>query len=155
LEYLQDTATDILLIEDNPHDAELTVRALRKKGLAQRLLVLQDGAEALDFLFGTGAYADRDRNSFPKVILLDLKLPKISGLEVLRQIKADERIRVIPVVVLTSSEQDSDIMESYRLGANSYIVKPVDYDKFFQAVADVGWYWLFWNRAAFSSSVFA
>ena len=150
--YSKDLGLDILLIEDNPHDAELTSKALRKSGLADKLLVLQDGVEALEFLFGTGAYQDRDPYYLPKVILLDLKLPKVDGLEVLRRIKSEDRLKMIPVVVLTSSEQDSDIQESYRLGANSYIVKPVDFDKFFQAVAELGLYWLFLNRISSLSS---
>lgn len=150
--YPKDLELDTLLIEDNPHDAELTSKALRQSGLADKLLVLQDGVEALEFLFGTGVYQDRDPHYLPKVILLDLKLPKVDGLEVLSRIKSDDRLKLIPVVVLTSSEQDSDIQESYRLGANSYIVKPVDFDKFFQAVADLGLYWLWLNRPPFLSS---
>ena len=139
-------AVEIVLIEDNPHDVELALRALKKNGLANKVQLLQDGAEALDFLFSTGAYANRDCNSRPKVILLDLKLPKVDGLEVLRRIKADERTRSIPVVVMTSSQEEQDIVESYRLGVNSYIVKPVDFDKFAQSVADMGLYWLLLNK---------
>lgn len=139
-------AVEIVLIEDNPHDVELALRALKKNGLANKVKLLQDGAEALDFLFSTGAFANLSYNSRPKVILLDLKLPKVDGLEVLRRIKADERTRSIPVVVLTSSQEEQDIVESYRLGVNSYIVKPVDFDKFAQSVADMGLYWLLLNK---------
>ena len=139
-------AVEIVLIEDNPHDVELALRALKKNGLANKVQLLQDGAEALDFLFFTGPFANRDCNSRPKVILLDLKLPKVDGLEVLRRIKADERTRSIPVVVMTSSQEEQDIVESYRLGVNSYIVKPVDFDKFAQSVADMGLYWLLLNK---------
>ncbi|MDD2904480.1 MAG: response regulator [Syntrophales bacterium] len=139
-------AIEIVLIEDNPHDVELALRALKKNGLANKVQVLQDGAEALDFLFSTGVYAGRNYNSRPKVILLDLKLPKVDGMEVLRRVKADERTRAIPVVVMTSSQEEQDIVESYRLGVNSYIVKPVDFDKFAQSVADMGLYWLLLNK---------
>jgi CheY-like chemotaxis protein len=139
-------AVEIVLIEDNPHDAELALRALKKHGLTNKVQWLQDGAEALDFIFARGAYADRSANSRPKVILLDLKLPKVDGLEVLRRLKADEGTRSIPVVVMTSSQEEQDIIESYRLGVNSYIVKPVDFDKFAQSVADMGLYWLLLNK---------
>ncbi|MFZ5450825.1 MAG: response regulator [Thermodesulfobacteriota bacterium] len=139
-------AVEIVLIEDNPHDVELALRALKKNGLANKVQLLQDGAEALDFLFSTGAFIGRNLNARPKVILLDLKLPKVDGLEVLRRLKADERTRAIPVVVLTSSQEEQDIVESYRLGVNSYIVKPVDFDKFAQSVADMGLYWLLLNQ---------
>lgn len=139
-------AMEIILIEDNPHDAELVLRALKKNGLANKVQLLEDGAEALDFIFATGAYAGRDLNNRPKLILLDLKLPKVDGLEVLRRIKGDERTRYIPVVVMTSSQEEKDIVESYSLGVNSYIVKPVDFDKFVQSVADLGLYWLLLNK---------
>ncbi len=135
---------DIVLIEDNPFDAELTLRALQKKGLAGKVKVFPDGVEALHFLSAT---AD-DPHNHPKVIFLDLKLPKMSGLEVLSQIKEDWRTRLIPVVMLTSSQEESDILESYRLGVNSYMVKPVDYDEFFQVVEDLGLYWLMRNKVA-------
>ena len=137
---------EILLVEDNPRDVEMTLRALKKKNLANTVHVAKDGAEALDFIFARGAYADRDPNHAPKVVLLDLKLPKVSGLEVLRAIKGDERTRTIPVVVLTSSQEEKDMVESYRLGANSYIVKPVDFDKFVTAIGEVGLYWLLSNK---------
>ena len=136
---------EILLIEDNPHDAELALRALTKHGLANKVQLLQDGAEALDFMFGVDA-SGGNINHRPKVILLDLKLPKVDGLEVLRRLKADERTRSIPVVVMTSSQEEQDIVESYRLGVNSYIIKPVDFDKFAQSVADMGFYWLLMNK---------
>jgi len=137
---------EILLVEDNPNDVELTLRALKKRNLANKVHVVRDGAEALEFIFGTGTYAERDINHIPKVILLDLKLPKVDGLEVLRIVKSDERTKVIPVVVLTSSKEESDLVESYRLGANSYITKPVDFDKFAQIVSEMGLYWLLVNQ---------
>jgi two-component system response regulator len=137
---------EILLVEDNPNDVELTLRALRKHNLANKVHVVKDGAEALEFIFATGAYAKRDINHKPKVILLDLKLPKVDGLEVLRQVKSDERTKVIPIVVLTSSKEERDVVESYRLGVNSYITKPVDFDKFTNAVSELGFYWLLLNE---------
>jgi len=136
---------EIVLVEDNPYDAELTIRALRSKGLANRLLTFADGGEALDFLFGAGVYAGRPQGQ-PKVIFLDLKLPRISGLEVLEKIKADARTKTIPVVILTSSQEESDIVRGYHLGVNSYLVKPVDFDKFFQTVEELGLYWLLLNK---------
>jgi two-component system response regulator len=137
--------TEILLVEDNPTDLELALRVFKKHQLAHRIEVARDGAEALDFLFGTGAYADRGSIQIPKVILLDLKLPKIGGLEVLRRIKGDPRTRTIPVVVLTSSREEKDLVESYQLGVNSYIVKPVDFDQFSNCLRDIGMYWLLSN----------
>ncbi|MEI9944318.1 MAG: response regulator [Chitinophagaceae bacterium] len=137
---------DIILVEDNQSDAELTIRALRKNNIANKLLHLQDGEEALDYIFATGKYAGRDMNEIPKVVLLDLKMPKVSGLEVLKKIKSDERTKVIPVVLLTSSKEDSDIKEGYKLGVNSYIVKPVGFDNFVKAVSDIGLYWLLTNQ---------
>ena len=137
---------EILLVEDNPNDVELTLRALKKNNLTNRVHVVKDGAEALEYIFATGAYASRDINHNPRVILLDLKLPKIDGLEVLRRIKSDERTKVIPVVVLTSSKEERDLVESYKLGANSYITKPVDFDSFVKAVAELGLYWLLLNQ---------
>jgi two-component system response regulator len=136
---------EILLVEDNPSDAELTLHALRKNKLTNRIHLVRDGAEALEYIFGTGAYAGRDLSDRPKLILLDLKLPKVDGLEVLRRIKAEATTRTIPVVLLTSSHQERDIAEGYRLGVNSYIVKPVDFDQFTNAVREVGMYWLLLN----------
>ena len=137
---------EILLVEDNPYDAELTLRALKNRGLANKLLTFPDGVEALDFLFGTGEYAGRNLALRPKVILLDLKLPRMNGLEVLEKIRADERTKTIPVVIMTSSQEESDIVRGYNLGVNSYMVKPVDFDKFFQAVEELGLYWLLLNK---------
>jgi CheY-like chemotaxis protein len=137
---------EILLVEDNPLDVELTLRALRKRNLANQVHVVRDGAEALDYIFARGAYAGRDINNSPKVILLDLKLPKVDGLEVLKQIKSDERTKTVPVVVLTSSREEKDMVESYRLGVNSYIVKPVDFDQFLDSVGKLGFYWLLLNE---------
>jgi two-component system response regulator len=139
-------AVDILLVEDNPQDAELTIRALKKHNLANRVIVIEDGAEALDFIFACGKYAARDVGHPPKVVLLDLKLPKVNGLEVLRALKQDERTRVIPVVVVTSSREDPDIKTAYGLGANSYVVKPVEFDAFAEAVSSLGLYWLLVNQ---------
>jgi two-component system, response regulator len=137
---------EILLVEDNPSDAELALRALKKNHLANNIVVVTDGEEALDFIFARGAFSHRQVENGPKVILLDLKLPKVDGLEVLRAVKGDPRTKVIPVVVLTSSREERDIVESYRLGVNSYIVKPVDFDKFVAAVRDLGLYWLLLNQ---------
>jgi len=139
-------AVDILLVEDDPNDVELTLHALRRHHLANRVDVVRDGAEALDFLFCTGAYAHRQIGDSPKLILLDLKLPRVDGFEVLQQIKTDLRTRTIPVVVLTSSAEECDIVESYQLGVNSYIVKPVDYAQFVEAVRQIGFYWLLLNQ---------
>lgn len=137
---------EILLVEDNPEDAELTMRALRTRNLANRLHHVEDGAAALDFLFGRGQFAARDVNTRPKVVLLDLKLPKVDGLEVLRAIKEDPRTRDVPVVVITSSREDRDLDEAYRLGANSYVVKPVDFNQFSEAVGQLGLYWVLINE---------
>lgn len=139
---------EILLVEDNPNDAELTLRALKKHHLANKVLHVKDGAEALEFLFANGAYDQRKIENTPRVILLDLKLPKVSGLEVLRKVKSDERTRVIPVVVLTSSREDRDLAECYALGVNSYIVKPVEFENFVRAVSDMGFYWLLLNQTS-------
>jgi two-component system response regulator len=137
---------DILLVEDNPDDVELTLRTLRKHNLASRIEVVRDGAEALDFMFRTGAYAGRIDVSHPKLILLDLKLPKVDGLEVLERLQADPRARLVPVVVLSSSAEDRDIKDSSRWGVNSYIVKPVDFEQFSEAVRQLGLYWLLLNN---------
>lgn len=139
-------SVEILLVEDNSRDVEMTIRALSKRNLANHIQVAKDGAEALDFLFATGAFAGRDVYHLPKVVMLDLKLPKVSGLEVLQRIKADEKTKMIPVVVLTSSQEERDMVESYRLGVNSYIVKPVDFEKFAEAVGELGFYWLLVNK---------
>jgi len=138
---------EILLVEDNPRDAELTLRALKKRNLANHLVWVKDGAEALDYIFGAGTNAGPRPNHTPRVILLDLKLPKVDGLEVLRRLKGDDRTKSIPVVVLTSSREERDVVESYRLGVNSYIVKPVDFENFSEAVAQLGMYWLLLNQA--------
>ena len=137
---------EILLVEDNPSDAELALYALKKHNLANYIHIVRDGAEALDFIFCAGDYAGRRITDNPKVILLDLKLPKVDGLEVLRRIKADPRTRATPVVALTSSREERDIVESYRLGVNSYIVKPVDFEQFAEAVRQLGLYWVLLNQ---------
>jgi two-component system response regulator len=140
------SGVEVLLVEDNPRDAEMTLRALRKRNFANTIVHVTDGQEALDWLFATGAYVGRDQSQQPKIVLLDLKLPKVDGLEVLRAIRADARTRLVPVVVLTSSQEDRDVVESYKLGVNSYIVKPVDFDNFSAAVAELGHYWLLLNQ---------
>ena len=137
---------EILLVEDNPNDVELTLRALKKHNITNKVHVVKDGVDALEYIFATGAYANRNINHNPKVILLDLKLPKVDGLEVLRQIKSNERTKLIPVVVLTSSKEERDLVESYKLGANSYITKPVDFESFVKAVSELGLYWLLLNQ---------
>jgi len=138
--------TVILLVEDNPDDEALTLRAFRKSNLGNEVVVVRDGSEALDYLFATGSYAGRDANDTPHLILLDLKLPKIDGLEVLERLRADERTSLLPVVVLTSSKEQEDLVRSYALGANSYIRKPVDFNQFVQAVQQLGLYWLVLNE---------
>jgi two-component system response regulator len=142
----QNDDVHILLVEDNPTDAELAMLALKERNLANKLVWVKDGAEALDFIFATGAYASRNVENYPSVILLDLRLPKVDGLEVLRRIKADERTRRIPVVVVTSSKEDRDVVASYDLGVNSFISKPVEFNEFAKVVSDLGYYWLFINR---------
>lgn len=137
----------ILIVEDNPDDEALTIRALRKNHIGNRLVVARDGAEALDFLFCTGAYSDRDPHDLPQTILLDLKLPKVDGLEVLKRIRADERTSLLPVVILTSSNEERDIVQSYKNGANSYVRKPVDFNEFLDAARQLGLYWLVINEA--------
>ncbi len=136
------TPLEVLLIEDNPHDAELAIRALKELNLAEHLIHLADGQAALDFLFGTGDYEGRDVSQLPKVILLDLKLPKINGIEVLRELRADERMKCIPVVILTSSREERDISEAYHLGANSYVVKPMNFQSYLDVIGNMGSYWL-------------
>jgi len=137
---------EILLVEDNPSDAELTIRALKKSNIVNRLVHLKDGEEALEYLFATGKFSDRNVSELPKVILLDLKMPKVGGLEVLKQIKSDSRTSMIPVVVLTSSNEDRDVVEGYKLGVNSYIVKPVEFENFAKTVSEIGMYWLLVNQ---------
>jgi two-component system response regulator len=136
----------ILLIEDNPDDEMLTIRAMKKNNILNKVVVLRDGEEALDYIFGKGKYKGREIIEAPQVILLDLNLPKINGLEILRRIRADERTRLFPVVVLTSSKSEKDMVESYKLGANSYISKPVDFDQFVESVKQLGLYWLVLNE---------
>jgi len=143
------TAVEILLVEDNPNDVELTLRALKRHNLANNVHVAKDGEEALDFIFAAGNYKDWDINNRPKLIVMDLKLPKVDGLEVIRKIKTDERTKMIPVVVLTSSREERDLIESYNLGVNSYLVKPVDFDQFIKTVSDLGLYWLLLNKSSY------
>lgn len=137
---------EILLVEDNPNDVELTLRALKKNNLSNRIYVVNDGERALDFIFCRGIYADREECKNPKLILLDLKLPKINGLEVLEAIKNNENTKMVPVVALTSSREERDMIETYKLGVNSYITKPVDFDKYTDAVREIGLYWLLINQ---------
>jgi len=144
------TALEILLVEDNPNDVELTLHAFRQHRLADHVTVARDGVAALDFVFGTGPYAARGFIARPRVILLDLKLPKVDGLEVLERLKSDPRTQAIPVVVLSSSREERDVMESYRLGVNSYIVKPVDFEQFTESVRQLGLYWLSLNEPSLS-----
>lgn len=137
----------ILLVEDNPDDVELTMRALKKNNIKNEIVVAADGVAALDFLFGTGKYAGRDLDDMPALILLDLKLPKIEGLEVLRRIRADKRTRLLPVVILTSSKEEQDLVRGYSLGTNSYVLKPIDFNQFTKAVGLLGLYWLLINES--------
>ena len=137
---------EILLVEDSIDDAEMTIHALRRKNLANKLIHLVDGEEALDFLYGTGKFAGRDTNVKPKLILLDLKMPKVNGMEVLERVKTDEATKIIPVVILTSSKEDPDLNKCYELGANSYIVKPVEFESFVEAVTELGMYWMLLNH---------
>jgi two-component system response regulator len=139
---------EILLVEDNPHDLELTLRALKKGNLANSVTAVRDGAEALDFIFARGQYASRNISDAPRVIFLDLKLPKVDGIDVLRALKSDERTKKIPVVIITSSAEERDRIESYQLGVNSYVVKPIEFDGFMKTITDLGFYWLAVNRNA-------
>jgi two-component system, response regulator len=143
---------DVLLVEDNPDDAGLVIRDLKKKNLGNKLIHLTDGAEALDFLFGRGKYAERKVEDKPKVVLLDLKMPKVDGLQVLRAIRQDERTKFIPVVVMTSSREERDIIDSYSMGVNAYVVKPVGFDNFSKAVAELGLFWILVNQPPTSQS---
>jgi two-component system response regulator len=139
----------IMLVEDNPDDVELTLRAFKKNNIANGVVVARDGAEALDYLFGTGAYAGRDTNDTPRIILLDLKLPKLDGLQVLERLRNDERTRLTPVVILTSSKEEHDLISGYKTGANSYVRKPVDFNQFVEAVRHIGLYWLLINEVPY------
>jgi CheY-like chemotaxis protein len=143
---MANTPIEILFVEDNPDDVELALHALEEYHVANRICVVRDGAEALDFMFARGAYAERDVTDTPKVVLLDLKLPRVDGLEVLKQLKADPRTQMVPVVMLTSSREERDLVESYRLGVNSYIVKPVDFEQFTKAARQLGLFWLLLNE---------
>ena len=143
---MNDQEVEILIVEDNPDDAELVIRALKKQNLANNVVHLIDGAEALDFIYGLNNYSGRNIENIPRVILLDLKMPKVNGLEVLQRLKADPLTKKIPVVILTSSNEDPDIKKAYDLGANSYIVKPVNFDNFSKIVADLGLYWMVVNK---------
>jgi CheY-like chemotaxis protein len=138
--------TEILIVEDNPNDAQLTMRSLKKNNLANHIMHVSDGQAAVDYLFGEGEYQGRNVLDQPKVVLLDLKLPKLNGLQVLARIRGDARTKMLPVVILTSSQQESDLIESYKLGANSYIVKPVEFENFAKSVQEVGLYWLLLNK---------
>ncbi len=146
---MKNTGIEILLVEDNMNDAELTIRALRKVNLANQLVHVKDGAEALDFLFGRGAFEGRTTTDLPKVILLDIKMPKVDGIEVLKQIKTTESTKNIPVVIMTSSKEQQDMISSYNLGVNSYVVKPVEFQNFAKAVSDLGLYWLLVNETPY------
>ncbi len=143
---MNEKVVEILLVEDNPTDVELTLRAFKKNNITNSVHVSKDGQDALDFIFAHGKYADRAINFTPKVILLDLQLPKVSGMEVLRRIKSDERTKLVPVVVLSSSKEEQDLIESYKLGVNSYITKPIDFENFSKAVSTVGYYWTLFNQ---------
>ena|SRR5258708_420235 len=145
-EMTQENGVEILLVEDNPNDVELTLDALRENKLANKIEIARDGAEALDFLFAQGNHSRRNANHQPRLVLLDLKLPKVNGLEVLAKMRADPRTKAVPVVVLTTSREERDIVESYNLGVNSYIVKPVDFEQFNEAVRQLGFYWLLLNQ---------
>ena len=147
-DFMNNSRVEVLLVEDNPHDAEMTIRALKKVNLANQLIHVKNGAEALDFIFARGAFAEREIENKPRVILLDIKMPKVDGIEVLRQIKSNDTTRMIPVVIMTSSKEEQDIITSYNLGVNSYVVKPVDFEGFAKAVSELGYYWLLINQLA-------
>lgn len=143
---MEDNVVEVLLVEDNKNDAEMTIRALRRNNIAKHIFHLSDGEAAIDFLFGTGEFAGRNVNNKPKLILLDLKMPKVSGLEVLEKLKSNDLTKYIPVVMLTSSKEHPDVEKSYQLGSNSYIVKPVDFENFRKIVNELGIYWLLYNQ---------
>ena len=144
---MEKTSVEILLIEDNPHEAELTMRGLKKYNFANKLHHIDDGVDALDFIFERGKYKDTAWSGLPRLILLDIKLPRVDGIEILRQLKGNEKTKSIPVVILTSSKENQDVKACYELGVNSYIVKPVDFDSFSKAVAELGMYWMLLNTA--------
>ncbi|MCE9588398.1 MAG: response regulator [Verrucomicrobia bacterium] len=146
-------STDILIVEDNPNDALLTIRSLKEHNLANNIVHVRDGQEALDYLFAEGGYSDRDPLNLPKAILLDLKLPKLDGLQVLARIRGDERMKCVPVVILTSSQEEGDLVKSYKLGANSYIVKPVEFESFSAAIKQLGFYWLLLNKLPVQTAI--
>jgi two-component system response regulator len=139
---------EVLLVEDNIHDAEMTIRALRKVNLSNNLVHVKDGEEALDFIFARGKFSGRETERLPKVILLDIKMPKVDGIEVLRQLKSQDTSKTIPIVIMTSSKEEQDVIRSYQLGVNSYVVKPVDFEGFAKAVSELGLYWLLTNQPA-------
>lgn len=143
----------ILLVEDNPDDEMLLLRAFEKNRISNEIIITRDGAEALDWLFGEGVFSGRDADILPQIIILDLKLPKIDGLEVLRRIRADERTKLIPIIILTTSSEQKDIISSYNLGANSYVQKPVDFEEFIEATRQLGLYWLVLNKTVYDSSL--
>ena len=150
--FMSSDEVEILLVEDNPSDAELTMRALKRKNMINKLVWVKDGAEALDFIFAKGKYSDRNIEDIPKLILLDLRMPKVDGLEVLHRIKENDLTKKIPVVILTSSSEDKDIVESYNLGVNSYVSKPVEFDAFIDAISTLGFYWILINKPPSESS---
>jgi two-component system, response regulator len=146
---MDESIINILLVEDNPDDVELTIRALKKHNIANNLYVVNDGEEALDFVFARGSYSDRNFLNFPKVIFLDLKLPKVGGLEVLKVLKSNDETKSIPIVVMTTSQEERDVIESYKLGVNSFITKPINFEKFVEIVSQLGFYWLLLNKNPF------
>ncbi|EKR63182.1 MULTISPECIES: response regulator [Leptospira] len=142
----QDQPISILYAEDNPQDSELTLRSLKRHNLANQVKLVRDGEEALEYLYATGRYENRDKTQLPSLILLDLKMPKVDGIEVLRRVRSEEFTKLLPVVILTSSAEEKDIVESYRLGVNSYVVKPLDFDKFSEVASEIGFYWILVNQ---------
>ncbi|ABJ76728.1 response regulator [Leptospira borgpetersenii] len=143
---LQDQSISILYAEDNPQDSELTLRSLKRHNLTNQVKLVRDGEEALEYLYATGRYENRDKAQLPSLILLDLKMPKVDGIEVLRKVRSEEFTKMLPVVILTSSAEEKDIVESYRLGVNSYVVKPLDFDKFSEVASEIGFYWILVNQ---------